>query len=123
MTIQVGDTRYELSTKLGAVKRLEAKFEKPLPQVMAEISSASLDHLMDLVAVATAQDTREFRDALIEHWDYSDLQGAAMRALSGMLFSGTAEEQQRKIDEFPADDESKNAIRGLLGLPIKPAKK
>jgi len=120
MFITVGTNDYELKTKLGTSIKLEDKFKMPLTQMLANISNAEIPEVIDILAIAADKlKDKDFRDALTENWDYSDLQAAVQELFVRLMFSGTDEQIEKKIDKHPASEDQKNAFREMLGLPIK----
>ncbi len=121
MFIQVGEIEYELSTKLGIAQKIEKKFKMPLAQVFGRIGDAEIPELTGVLALAAGKaDDLSFTSALLDNWDYIELQTAVQELLAKLMFSGTPEQVEAKIDKFPASAEGKNAIRELLGLPKLP---
>lgn len=121
MFITVGDREYELSTKLGVASAIEKRFHKPLPQIFGLVGDAEIPELITIISLAAGkQNDQTFAQELLNNWDYIELQTAVQQLLAKLMFSGTPEQVESKIEKFPASEEGKNAIRELLGLPKLP---
>ncbi len=119
MFITVGDNQYELSTKLGIGKKIEAAFRMPIMQVFFKLSEAEVDELIKIVAIAADKQTdKQFSADVYEEWDFIDLFNAVQEIVARLLFGGTPEQNEAKLAKFPAPEQQKNWIRGILGLPI-----
>lgn len=120
MFIQVGDKEYELSTKLGVASAIENRFHKPLPQIFGLVGDAEIPELITIITLAAGkQNDKSFAQELLDNWDYVDLQTTVQKLLAKLMFSGTPEQVESKIEKFPASEDGKNAIRELLELPPK----
>lgn len=119
MFIKAGATEYELSTKLGVSLKIEKNFRLPLTQVFDKISVAEIDELIKILAIAAdkVQDN-SFKEQILQNWDYTDLQYTVQELLSKLMFTGTPEEIEEKVNKFPVGETQKNAIRGMLGIPL-----
>lgn len=120
MFLTVGDTEYELSDKLGTAENIEIKFKKPLMEVLVYVESATIPELISIIAIAAGMigDAKLPKD-IKDNLDYIELQTAVQTLLARMMFSGTPEQVEKKLDKFPGGENAKNAIRGLLGLPTQ----
>lgn len=119
MYIKVGDNEYELSTKLGTGKKIEAKFKIPLVQLFGKLGDALSHELTDIIAIAANKaNDKEFIAEIDENWDYFDLYNVVQELVVRFQFTGSPEDMERKLAKYPAGEEQKNAIRGLLGLPL-----
>ncbi len=122
MFITVGDKEIELSTKLGVAQKIEKKFKMQLTQVFGRVGEAEIPELIGVLAIAAEKtDDLSFAGALLDNWDYIELQTSVQLLLAKLMFSGTPEQVESKLEKFPASDEGKNAIRELLGLPKLPS--
>lgn len=119
MIIEISDKTYELKTNLGAVKRVESQTKRSLGEVLANIGEATVDEQIRVLKIVENDKDSDLADAIAEEWDYMDLQNAVQEALMRMLFSGTPEQQEAKIDKYPVGESEKNMMRMVLGLPIK----
>ncbi|MGN0677616.1 MAG: hypothetical protein ACI4K5_07700 [Ruminococcus sp.] len=120
MIININGNEYELSTKLGISVKIEKKFRLPLTQVFEKIASADIDELVDILAVsANKLNDKEFKTEILDNWDYVDLQSAVQELLARLMFSGTAETVEEKIEKYPVGENQKNMIRRMLGLSPK----
>lgn len=124
MFIEVGTNTYELKTKLGTSIKLEDKFKMPLMDIFSNVEKAEITELLSILAIASvnADDkdfVKKFKEDLTDNWDYTDLQNAVQELLTRLMFSGSDEQNEKKIDKFPVGEEQKNAFREMLGLPIK----
>lgn len=122
MFITVGDKEVELSTKLGVAAAIEKKFKMPLTQVFGRIGEAEIPELTGVLSIAAGKTSDpSFAGELLDNWDYIELQTSVQLLLAKLMFSGTHEQVESKLEKFPASDEGKNAIRELLGLPKLPS--
>lgn len=116
--IHVGGSEHELSTKLGVGRQIEAKFKVPINQLFGKLDMAETPELVDIVCIAAGKASdKEFRDAIYDEWDYSDLYGTVQDIVARLMFSGTPEQIEAKIARTPGSEAQKNALRELLGLP------
>lgn len=120
MFIAIAGTDYELSTKLGISMKIEKYFHLPLMQIFDKISSAEIDELIKILSIAAGkQEDKSFKELLLDNWDYSDLQYTVQELLGKLMFTGTPEEVEAKIEKYPVGEEQKNLMRGLVGIPLK----
>lgn len=119
MFITLGDTEYELKNTLGVAERIETKFKKPLTEILAYVEAAVIPELITIIAIAAGMTgDAKLPEDIKDNWDYIELQTAVQELLARMMFSGTPEQVETKIEKFPGGEDAKNAIRGLLGIPI-----
>jgi len=119
MFIKIGEKEYELSTKLGTAMAIERRFKVPVIQLFGKLSEATTEELVTIVEIAAKKtDDKSFRTEMLEHYDYLDLFRTVQEIVVRLMFSGTPEENEAKLARYPASDEQKNVIRGLLGMPI-----
>lgn len=120
MFITIGENEYELSTKLGTSLKIEKKFKLPLTQVFDKISVAEIDELVDILSISAGKiHDGNFKEEILDNWDYTDLQCAVQELLSRLMFTGSDEDIETKIEKYPVGEAQKNLIRGVLGLPSK----
>lgn len=120
MFIEVGKNEYELKTKLGISIKLEQKFKLPLREIFNNVERAEITEIISILAISADKvNDKDFKNDLTENWDYTDLQNAVQELLTRLMFSGSDEQNEKKIDKFPVGEQQKNAFRELLGLPIK----
>jgi len=120
MFIEVETNTYELKTKLDTSIKLEDKFKMPLMEIFSNIEKAEITELLSILAISADKvNDKDFKDDLTENWDYTDLQNAVQELLTRLMFSGSDEQNEKKIDKLPVGEEQKNAFREMLGLPIK----
>ena len=118
----IGETEYEFSTKLGLAVSLERKFSMPLTRLFEHVAAATIPELIAILSFASGNPNNLALDNDIqENWGYIDLQNGVQEILARLMFSGTPEEVEAKIEKYPAPAEQKNAIREMLGLPTSPA--
>lgn len=123
MYITVGANEYELKTKLATSIKLEQRFKLPLIEIFANSEKAEILELISILAIAGDKvNDKPFKEELTEEWDYTDLQNAVQELLTRLMFSGSDEQNEKKIDKFPVGEEQKNAFREMLGLPTREAK-
>lgn len=124
MWIKVGEEQYELSTKLGVGRKIEDRFKIPIGQLFGKLTEAQSSELVDIVCIAAGKDDNRkpedqtFKKAIYEEWDFSDLYGAVQELVVRLMFSGTPEQNETKLERFPVTEAQKNAIRRLLGMPL-----
>ena len=119
MFLTIGDTEYTLQTTLGTAESIEIKFQKPLMDVLIGIESAVIKELVTIIAIAAGKiGDSKLNEDIKAHMDYIELQSAVMELLARMMFSGTAEQVEKKLDKFAGGEQAKNVLRGLLGLPM-----
>lgn len=119
MFIQIGENEYELSTKLGTAMAIEQKFKVPIIQLFGKLGEATADELVAIVEIAAKKTgDKSFRAEMLERFDYLDLFNVVQEIVVRLMFSGTSEQNEAKLAKYPATDEQKNVIRGLLGMPI-----
>lgn len=119
MFITVGENEYELSTKLGVAVSLEKRFKLPLPDLFSHVSVAEIPELISILSIASGSlENKELSADIQDSWGYIDLQTSVQELLAKLMFSGTPEQIEAKIQKFPASEEQKNAIREMLGIPI-----
>lgn len=120
MLIEINGQSFELSTKLRAIQKIENEFKAGVDSIFQMLGSARTSELVRIIQLAAQKDDEPaVKEGILEHWDYMDLVMAVSELLINMLFSGTPEQKEKKLDRFPADEESKNEIREMLGLPVK----
>ena len=119
MFITIGDTEYELSTKLVVAMKIEQKFKIPLTAVFEKLEFAEIPELISMLSIAagTTGDAA-FAAGIHEIWDYTDLQRAVQELITRLMFSGDAATVEAKLEKFSSDETQKNAIRELLGMEI-----
>lgn len=117
MFITIEETEYELKTTLGVAERLETKFKLPLMDMLGHVEVATIPELISMIAIsANMTGDAKLPEQIKDNMDYVDLQTVVQELLARIMFSGTPEAIEKKLDKFPAGEESKNVIRGLLGL-------
>lgn len=124
MYIEVGEKRYELNTKLKTARQIESAFKLPINQLFSKLEEAEIRELIDLLAIAAGKADKEslptFRKEIEESWDYSDIFLAVQEMITRLIFSGDAEQIERKLAKYPFDEKQKNVIRDQLGIPLVP---
>lgn len=121
MYISVNEKDIELSTKLGTAVELEKKYKLPIMSIFQNLGQATTTELVDIVCIAAkkANTESDIKNELLENWDYMDLFSNVQELVAKMMFSGTDEQNEAKIDKMMFSDEQKNGVRALLGLPKK----
>ena len=122
MTINLGDKEYTLKTTLGVAVALEQKFKLTLSQIMDKIGTAEIMELIDILKTSAGKDAGEdFSAEALDNLDYTGLMLAVQDLLIELMFSGTPEQNEDKINRlFPGDEQTKNAMREMIGLPTLP---
>ena len=122
MYITVGETEYELSTKLGIGKKIEEKFKLPIGKIFDNLSNALTEELVAIITIAADKvSDAAFRTVVYDNWDYSALYGAVQELVVKLMYSGTPEQNEAKIVKTAASEAQKNALREALGIPIPTA--
>ena len=121
MTINLGNKEYTLKTTLGVAVALEQKFKLTLTQIMDKIGTAEIRELIDILKTSAGKDAGEdFATEVLDNLDYTGLMLAVQELLIKLMFSGTPEENEAKIQKLPGDEQTKNAMREMIGLPTLP---
>lgn len=117
----IGETEYDFTTKLGLAVSLERKFGMSLARLFEHVAAATIPELISILSLSSGNPNNQALDKDIqENWGYIDLQNGVQEILTRLMFSGTPEEIEVKIEKYPAPEEQKNAIREMLGLPTSP---
>lgn len=124
MFIEVGENTYELHAKLGISIMIEKKFKQPLVKIFDNLEEAEIPEMITILGIAAKKlgkndEFKDFENDLLENWDYTDLQLAVSDLIINLMFSGTPEQIEKKLEKFPGDEQQKNAFREALGLPKK----
>ena len=120
MFITVGTEEYELSTKLRVSKDIEKKFQMSFLEIFEKITRAEIHELLSILAIAAGKTGDASFYADIENeWDYMELLDTVQRLIAKLMYSGTPEQVEVKLDKHPGGEPEKNFIRGMLGLPKK----
>ena len=121
MTINLGNKEYTLKTTLGVAVALEQKFKLTLTQIMDKIGTAEIRELIDILKTSAGKDAGEdFSTEVLDNLDYTGLMLAVQELLIKLMFSGTPEQNEDKISRLPGDEQTKNAMREMIGLPTLP---
>ena len=122
MYIKVNGLDYELKTTLGVTAKIEKRFNSTVPNLSQRLATATVDELLDILIIAiVAEDPtkKTLRNDMLDEWGYFDLFTAAQSLFTALMFSGTPEDAEAKIDAYRGDENEKNALREMLGLPTK----
>lgn len=122
LILDIGGKEYTLKTTLGVVKTLESKSKKTLNELMAEFAKgATVDEMLaTLKAGCPDKGTAEaLEQDIMDNCDLVTIQKHCDEFFIRLCFGGTPEEQEEKIEAFPASPRRKNLIRKALGLPEK----
>lgn len=118
MFITIAEKDYELSTKMAVGRKLEDKFKQPLPKLFERLGEALTEELITILTVAADKTgDAEFKDAVYDNWDYTDLYSAVQELIVRLMYSGTPEQIEAKFEKSGMPENRKNAIRELLGMP------
>lgn len=119
--IKAGENEYELKTTLGVVKALETKSKKTLNELMAEFAKGATVNEMLATFRAGLPDSeyKAFEQDVLDNFDLITIQKHCDEFFIRLCFGGTPEEQEEKIEAFPASVRRKNIMRRALGLPEK----
>lgn len=124
MFITIESNLYKLSTTLGVTREIEKKYKIPVMQIFPKLGEALTDELVDIVCIAAGKvdakngENKDFRQAIFNEWDYTDLLSVVQELVARLMFSGTPEQNEIKLAKFPGSEELKNVLRGFLGMPI-----
>ena len=104
MFIKIGDNEYELRTTLGVVKALETKSKKTLNELMAEFAKgASVDEMLTTLKAGADKDAAAALEKdILDNCDLVTIQRMCDEFFIRLCFGGTPEEQEEKIEAFPA---------------------
>ena len=120
MFIKVNENEYELSTKLGVSLKLEQRFKLSLSQIFNKITVADINELIDMISLSAGKfGDKDFRNEILDAWDYTDLQYTVQELIAHLMFIGTDDEVEAKVEKYPLGETQKNLIRKLLGIPLK----
>lgn len=120
MFIKVNENEYELSTKLGVSLKLELRFKLPLTQIFDKIAAADINELIDIISLSAGKlSDKAFRNEILDAWDYTDLQYTVQELIARLMFTGTDDEVEAKVEKYPLGETQKNLIRKMLGIPLK----
>lgn len=109
---------YELKTTLGTAVKIENKYKMSLTEVFGKLESAEIHELVCILSTAGGKENDvEFKNVILDNWDYTDLQMAVQELLIKLMFSGTEEQIENKLSKFPVDEHQKNVFREMLELP------
>ena len=124
LILNVGGTEYTLKTTLGVVKALETKSKKTLNELMAEFAKgATVDEMLATFRAGLVEsDYKAFEQDILDNFDLVTIQKYCDEFFIRLCFGGTPEEQEEKIEAFPASVRRKNLMRRALGLPEKEEK-
>ncbi len=121
MDMTINGTDYEISTKLRVVEAIEQKFRCPFSEMFGRVQTGEVKELIDILSAGVPAEKRQDLKADIEEaWDYMELTMAVNDFCIKAMFSGTPEQIEKKLENFPADEQGKNAIRELLQIPTVP---
>lgn len=120
MFIELNGKSYQLRHTLGVAKKLEDKFKKTTTEIMAELKNATIDEMTSMLAIALEDSSQEtaLKDDLLDHADLFEVSGYCDELLMRICFGGTPQQQEEKIQAFPASARRKDLMRRVLKLPI-----
>ena len=125
MFIRIGEGEFDLKTNLGTVKRIEERFKMPITGVFSHLGEAHVSEIISLLSFGLGGMERAkeigFVAAVEDELDYAGLWEIIQPYIASMIFSGTPERQEEKIEKSDFGEDQKNVFRGLLGLPNKMA--
>jgi len=122
MYINFGEAQFEFSTKMRVAQAVCAKYKKTTEELMSMAAQGLPGELVDILKMSLVDrsQAKELEDAIMD----GDCGTAALRnhTISFLLelsYPGTAEEKEAAVaSSIGASETEKNAIRGLLGLPL-----
>lgn len=121
MYIKINENEYELKTTLGVAKALETRAKTTITNIMAELNkTATVADMITTLSTALSDKTavNRFEVDILDNMDFLTVQKACEELLLNICFGGTPEEQEKKIEDFPASAVRKNLMRKALKLPI-----
>ncbi|MPW25946.1 hypothetical protein GC105_09100 [Alkalibaculum sp. M08DMB] len=121
MYLEVDEQQFELHSKLGVAKKIEKRFKSTIGQIFGKLDVAEIDELIDILAIATqkeGEELKEFKNLVIDNFDYGDLNIAVQDYIIELQFSGTPEQNEKKLQKLQLPENQKNEIRKALGLPV-----
>lgn len=117
MYLTINDAKYEMSTKLIVAKKIESKFKLTIMQIFQKLDSAMIDELLDMVLITIAKENdTALRNDIFETLDYLDLFAYVQEVIVRIMFSGTPEQNEKKLQKLQGDEAMKNSIREILGM-------
>ncbi len=119
MTINIGEKTYELKTSLKVAKEIEEAFKSELIKILGNIGQAKISEMLKMIKIAARENGDEVVKEADEELDYGELMSIVTELIANIMFSGTPEEKENKIQRFPGDEETKNAMRALVKIPLK----
>lgn len=112
MFIKVNENEYELSTKLGVSLKLEQRFKLQLAQIFDKIAAAEINELIDIISLSADKlNDKTFRNEILDAWDYTDLQYTVQELIARLMFTGTDDEIEAKVEKYPLGETQKNLMR------------
>ena len=119
MYIDIDGEHYELFTKLGIALAIEKRFKAPLTSLFDKINTAEVPELLDIIAIAAKKEKDSgFKEELLNAWDYTDLLLTVTELIVRMMFAGSADQTESKLEKLSMGETQKNAMRTMLGLPV-----
>jgi len=120
-SITVSGEDIPLATNMRTGFQIERETKVAINDYLRNMDVISIEKARDIVAIAAGKDknTSTFRERLLDLDDFSVLMDAAQNVILGIAFPGNMEAAEKKIDEWPADEWTKNELRVRLGLPEK----
>jgi hypothetical protein len=125
MTITLTNQDFELSEKLRVISEMEKQFRQPMNSLFTKIQEGTVVELCEMLVISAKYgdngqfDKQNFIASILDEWDYSSIMQTCQSLIAHLLFSGTAEEQTKKIEKddfFPL--EMRLSLLTILHLPI-----
>ena len=117
MYLTINEENYEMSTKLIVAKKIESKFKLTIMQIFQKLDSAMIDELLDMVLITISKENDQaLRTAIFETLDYLDLFAYVQEVIVRIMFSGTPEQNEKKLQKLQGDEVMKDSIREILGM-------
>ena len=125
MTITANGKEYILDTSLQTLERIQDRLSKPAAQIFTSINEMTTAKQISLLCIAAGKEGGQtLREDILsdsDNWGMFKITESLEELVAKMLFSGTTEEKERQISKaFGDDEQQKNAVRAMLGLPQKP---
>ena len=122
MLITVGGQLFDLKTTLGVSMLISAKFNRSPVDIFENLDKATLQEMVDMLVLAAkdSMEKKQIETAIYDSWGYMQLMNVVTAFILHLLFPGTPDEQSQQIDGCEMyNEETKNAMRARLGLPVK----
>lgn len=117
--IDVQGVQLQLDTSLRTIQRMETKFRQPMNAIFAKMEDALVVEMLTILTIGSGeQEGSEVLEHLRNTLDYSDMVLLLNEYVARLMFSGTPEQNEAKMERMGTPEDQKNALRKVLGMPI-----